>query len=86
MDQAAIEAAKLLGTGSAQLILATGVVLFGGVALWLGRTLYIEVKACHAHAMAMLERKIESDNRLADAIESSTRVTEAALAALRRSA
>ena len=84
MDQAAIETAKLLGTGSAQLILATGAIIFAGVALWLGRTLYAEVKACHAQSVDMLTKKIESDNRLSDAIEASTRVTEAMLAQLRK--
>ena len=84
MDQAAIETAKLLGSGSAQLILAAGAVIFGGVALWLGRTLYREIKSCHAQSLDMLSRKIESDNRLAAAIESSTRVTEAAIAAWRK--
>lgn len=84
MDQAAIETAKLLGTGSAQIILAVVAVCLGGIAVWLGRTLYTEIKSCHTQSLDMLTKKIESDNRLADAIETSARVSEAALAAVRK--
>lgn len=84
MGAAELEAAKALGSGSAQLILAAGVVLFGLIAVWLGRTLYAEIKACSAQLLDITAKKIESDNKLADAIESSSKVMEAALVAMRR--
>lgn len=84
MDQAAIETAKLLGTGSAQIILAVVAVVASGIAVWLGRTLYAEIKSCHAESITMLTRTIESNDKLSDAIESSARVSEAMLAQLRK--
>ena len=84
MESASIETAKLLGSGSAQLILAVLAVALAGIALWLGRALFAEIKACHAAMMDMLTRKIESDNKLADAIEANARVTEAAIATMRK--
>ena len=84
MDQAAIETAKLLGTGSAQIVLAVFAVGLAIVCVWLGRALFAEIKACSAQLLAITEKKIESDNRLSDAIEGSIRVTEAALNAMRK--
>lgn len=84
MDKVALETAQLLGTGPTQLVLAIGLVFFAGVALWLGKTLHAEVKACSTQLLAITEKKIESDNKLSDAIEGSTRVSEAMLAQLRK--
>jgi hypothetical protein len=83
MDKVALETAQMLGTGPTQLVLAIGLVFFAGATIWLGRMLHVEMKSCHAVTLDMLTKKIESDNRLADAIEGSTRVTEAAIAAKR---
>ncbi len=79
MDQAAIETAKLLGSGSVQLLLAVGLVFAVGVAIWLGRTLYSELKGCNAQMLDLSSRKIESDNKLANALEGLERVVETAL-------
>lgn len=80
--------AELLGTGSPQIILAVvSVVLalaLAAVATWLGKALYAEMKACNATLLSVTEKKIESDNKLADAIDGSTRVSEAMLAQLRK--
>lgn len=43
-----------------------------------------EVKACAAQMLDVTVKKIESDNKLADALEGVEKVVEAALAALRR--
>ena len=43
-----------------------------------------EVKACHATTIDLVVKKIESDNKLADALEGVERVVEAALAAIKR--
>jgi hypothetical protein len=43
-----------------------------------------EVKACAAQMLDMTIRKIESDNKLADALEGVEKVVEAALAAMRK--
>lgn len=84
MESASLETAKLLGSGSAQLILAVLAVALGGIAVWLGRALYTEIKGCSAQLLAITEKKIESDNKLSDAIDSSTRVSEAMLMQLRK--
>lgn len=84
MEAASLETAKLLGSGSVQLVLAVICVALAGAAVWLGRTLFSEMKACHASSVAQLTQKIESDNKLSDAIEASTRVAEAMLAQLRK--
>ncbi len=43
-----------------------------------------EVRACAAQMLDVTIRKIESDNRLADALEGVEKVVEAALAAMRK--
>lgn len=84
METAAIETAKLLGTGSVQLILAIGLVFAAGVGIWLGRALFAEMKNCATQLLAITEKKIESDNKLASAIEGMEQVVNAALAAMRK--
>ncbi len=79
MEQAAIETAKLLGNGSVQIVLAIGLVFAVGVAVWLGLTLYAELKGCNAQMLDLATRKIESDNKLAMALEGLERVVETAL-------
>jgi len=77
MDQAAMETAKLLGTGPVQLVLAIGLVFFVIVTLWLGKRLLAQQQECHAQTLDITIKKIESDNRLADALEGLERVIEA---------
>jgi hypothetical protein len=84
VETAAIETAKLLATGSVQLVLAIGFVFSVGVAIWLGKALYSEMKNCNAQMLALTEKKIDSDNKLANAIEGMEQVVNAALSALRR--
>ena len=43
-----------------------------------------EVRACAAQTLALTEKKIESDNKLADALNGIERVVETALATLRK--
>lgn len=84
MDNAAIETAKLLGSGSAQIILGLMVVALVGAVVWLARKLITQMEACHQQTVAMLTRFFESNDKLSDAIEVNTRVNEAAIAALRK--
>jgi hypothetical protein len=84
MEQAALETAKLLGTASVQLLLAIGLVFFAVASVWLGRMVLAEIKLCSAQMLALTEKKIESDNKLADALEGLERVMEAAMAAVKR--
>ena len=84
MDQAAIDAAKALSSGDAKFILAAGLVMAVIVAGWLGRQLYSELKSCNAQMLDLTSRKIESDHKIADAIDSNTQVMRAALDALRK--
>jgi len=76
MDQAAIETAKLLATGSVQIVLAVGLVFFALVAVYLGRVLYNEIKACNAVMLDLTNRKIESDNKMTTALEAIRSVVE----------
>lgn len=45
-----------------------------------------EIRACHVQSVDLLKQTIESNNKLADAIDGSTRATEATLAIVRRPA
>jgi hypothetical protein len=85
METAALETAKLLGTSPVHMVLAIGLVFFASAAVWLGRLAFAEIKSCSAQMLAITEKKIESDNKLADAIDASTRVSEAMLAQVRKS-
>ena len=84
METAALETARMLGTATVQLVLAIGLVFFAGAAVVLGRMVLAEIKACSAQMLTLTERKIESDNKLADALEGLERVMEAAMASLKR--
>lgn len=77
MDHGALEAAKELAGGDAKFILAAAVLLLIGLATWLGRSLYAEMKDCNSQMLALVEKKIESDNKLAAALEGLERVVEA---------
>ncbi len=79
IDPTTIEATKLLGTGSSQVILAAGLMFFVVVAAWLGRMLYGELKSCNAQMLDLTTKKIESDNKLAAALEGLERVVETAM-------
>lgn len=81
MESAGLETAKLLGTANGQLILAIMLVFAVGVAVWLGRALFTEMKACHAQMVDMMVKKIESDNKMADALGGLERVIETTLRA-----
>lgn len=89
MDAAgqAINVAGKLAVGDAQTILAFvavfAVLIFGGGCVWLGRRLFQEMKSCTAQWQSMIERKIESDMKLAAAIEGSNQVNRTALDTLR---
>jgi hypothetical protein len=75
----------------AQLGIVGSVVLaLGVVVVWLMRELtaaraahIAEVKACGAQTLDLALKKIESDNKLANALEGVEKVVEAALLALR---
>lgn len=84
MDQAALEAAKALGSGNERFILAAAVLVLLGLAGWLGRALYTEIKGCGAQMLDIISKKIEADHKLADAIEGQTEVMKATLAQLRK--
>lgn len=84
MEAAGLETAKLLATGPLHYVLAVGLVFFAGASIWLGKMILQEIKACSAQMLSVTEKKIESDNKLADAIDSSTRVFESLLTQLRK--
>jgi hypothetical protein len=84
MGPAELEAAKALGSGDARFILAAVLVVLAGVAGWLGRKLYQEMKECNAQMLDLTTKKIDSDNKLASALEGVEKVVEAALSALKR--
>ena len=79
MDPTGMETAKALAAGDAKFILAVGVVALIAVAVWLGRALYAEMKACNAQMLDLITKKIESDNKLAGALEGVEKIVETAL-------
>lgn len=83
MGEDAMNAAKTLASGDAKLVLAAAVIVLLGVAGWLGKMLYSELKNCAAQLLDAFTKKIEADHKLADAIDGQTKVMEATLAELR---
>jgi hypothetical protein len=83
MDSAAIETAKLLGTGSVQLVLAAGLVFFAGCTVGLARMLFREIKSCGEERTQVIRQNIEASNKVAAAIDGNTQVMRAALEALK---
>ncbi len=88
MDQAAT---VVLAPWAQYGVVGSIVVALGVVCILLWRALsesraahLAEVKACNAQMLDLTIRKIESDNKLADAIEGMERVVETALATLRK--
>ena len=79
-----IAAAEKLGSGDTKFVLAALVVGLAIVAGWLGKRLYDELKSCNAQMLDLTTRKIESDNKLATALEGLEKVVEAALAVMRK--
>lgn len=77
METAGLETAKLLAQGPLHYVLAVGLVFFAGAAIWLGKLAFTEIKACGERFCVLLEKTIESNNKLADAIDASARVAEA---------
>lgn len=72
-------------------VVGSVVIALGLVCVYLWRSLtdarsahLAEVKACAAQTLDITIKKIESDNKLADALEGVERVVEAALAAIKR--
>lgn len=72
-------------------VVGSVVIALGIVCAYLWRSLtaardshLAEVKACAAQTLEITVKKIESDNKLADALEGVERVVEAALSALKR--
>ena len=72
-------------------IVGSVVIALAIVVIYLWRALHeakaahlAEVKACGAQMLDMTVKKIESDNKLADALEGVEKIVEAALAALRK--
>lgn len=72
-------------------VIGSVVIALGVVCVYLWKSLsearaahLAEVKACAAQTLDITIKKIESDNKLADALESVERVVEAALAAIKR--
>jgi hypothetical protein len=72
-------------------VVGSVVLALGAVCAYLWRSLtaardahLAEVKACAAQTLDITIKKIESDNKLADALEGVERVVEAALAAIKR--
>jgi hypothetical protein len=72
-------------------VVGSVVIALGVVCAYLWRSLIAsrdahlaEVKACAAQTLEITVKKIESDNKLADALEGVERVVEAALAAIKR--
>ncbi len=72
-------------------VVGSVVIVLGIVCVFLWRSLsdarrdhLAEVKACAATTLDITIRKIDSDNKLADALEGVERVVEAALAAIKR--
>ncbi|UYN96571.1 MAG: hypothetical protein KIT25_06460 [Enhydrobacter sp.] len=83
MDQAALETAKLLGAGSAQIVLAAGLVFFAGCTVGLARLLFREIKSCGEERTQVIHQNIEASNKVAAAIDGNTQVMKAALDALK---
>jgi hypothetical protein len=83
MDSAALETAKMLGTGSVQLILAVGIVFFAIVAVGVTFRLLSELKSCAAQTLDLALKGIESNNKLVEALSGLERVIEASMRAPR---
>lgn len=77
METAGLETAKLLATGPLHYVLAVGLVFFALAAIWLGKLAFAEIKSCGERFCVLLEKTIDSNNRLADAIDANARVSEA---------
>ncbi len=67
------------------------VIVLGLIAVYLWRELHAsraallaEVKSCHAQMLDITIKRIESENKMADALEGLERVVETALTALRK--
>ena len=79
----AIAAAEKLGAGDTKFVLAALVVGLVIVAGWLGKRLYDELKSCNAQMLDLTTKKIDSDNKLAAALEGLEKVVETALRAVK---
>jgi hypothetical protein len=79
----ALNAAEKLAAGDIKFVLAACFVGSVLIAVWLGRMLYVEMKACNAQMLDLTTKKIESDNKLASALEGLEKVVETALRAVK---